>query len=201
MFLEKIDLGLIDYKEFLKRQEEIASNPDITGGQKAVVIFAEHPMVFTVGKLPVGRLFREDGSDVELIKVNRGGSITAHFPGQLMFYVIMNLKAIGLGIKEWMQLLEDVVYSSLFDMNIRGIERRNRGLWIGMGKVASFGVGVRHWITRFGAGITYKLDDSVNERVYPCGEDGVFANVKVSRDDLVKALQRNLIIVLEGLCL
>ncbi len=187
------DLGLIEYNKFLELQEDIAGCRSVVEGERCVVFFAEHPMVITIGRKPSGKMFKGD-SNIDLVKVSRGGSITAHFPGQLMLYVIFNMKKVGVGLRQWMQGLEDIVCEGLVGLGAQGIERRNRGLWLGKGKIASFGVGVKNWVTRFGCGVTYRLDNRINEVIYPCGEEGFFDSINrcitgISRDDLIKALR------------
>ena len=192
MVLEKSDLGLIEFERFILLQEEIAQGEGIILGRKASLIYAEHPLVWTIGRMPKGRLFRKE--PINVVKVARGGSITAHFPGQLMMYIIFNIKEFGIGLGQWMQKLEDIVFDSLSDLGIENIERRNRGLWIGDGKLASFGVGAKNWITRFGVGINYEVERIVNDKIYPCGEEGRLLGISevsnIGKGELKDALEQ-----------
>lgn len=139
--------------------------------------FCEHPCVITVGKSGLGMGFKERGSCWPVISVDRGGSITAHFPGQLMIYPVVNLKRFSLGIRGWLKGLIALVRSVLCEMGL-DLEERRFGLWSNKGKVVSFGLGARRYISYHGVGLIYRLDEEVNRLIWPCGEQGRFSSLE-----------------------
>ncbi len=193
--IEFKDIGLVDYSRWMDEAQRLISGEI---DNKVRVFFCEHPRVITVGRTPKGRMFRTKEVGWPVVKTDRGGSITAHFPGQLMLYPVFNLRALGLGLSRYFRELVDVVRRALERSGVE-VEERDNGLWMGREKVASFGVACRRFWVYHGAGITYRLDPEVNEMVYPCGEEGRFGQIKrpgggeVDREALKFALVREIL--------
>ena len=126
--VECIDLGLIDYKEAWDLQEKLFQKTvqqkiDIRNGNTSIetsnyIIFCEHPHVYTLGKSGSEEnllLNAEQLSEKEAVyyKINRGGDITYHGPGQLVVYPILDLDYFFTDIHKYMRFLEEVVISTL----------------------------------------------------------------------------------------
>ena len=172
-----MDWGLIDYADALNRQMDLAYS--VCNTKNIYLIFCSHPVVVTIGKNPSEVMFKVEERvlkkfGIDVIRVSRGGSITAHFPGQVVMYVVMSIKSFGFGIKEYMEFLEAVVSDAIYEVTDIRLVSKNRGLWYQDGKVASFGVGIKRWCTYHGCAININVPDIINELVFPCGEDGVF---------------------------
>ncbi len=170
------DLGQIEYKQWRDLLPEIFAKVG-EGEFDLYLQFCEHPRVITVGRSGLGMGFKEREDHWPVISVDRGGSITAHFPGQLMIYPVVNLKRFSLGIRSWLKGLIGLVRSVLCEMGV-DLEERQFGLWNDKGKVVSFGLGARRYISYHGVGLIYRSDDEVNRLVWPCGEEGRFSSLE-----------------------
>ncbi len=163
------DWGVIDYKQGYDRQIAYISS---ASEDEVFLIFCEHYPVITIGRSPSGILFKKreliNKSGIAVIETDRGGSVSAHFPGQLMVYVLFCIKHLGLGLRQWMNELENLVHLAILDCGVE-LERREHGLWFGDGKVVSFGLSARKYWVYHGGGITYKHWEQVNQIIFPCG--------------------------------
>src|SRR5205823_8510218 len=112
----------------------------------------EHDAVYTIGRTPYQSSLR-DGSHLPhpLFAINRGGQATYHGPGQLMGYPIVDLRHCGQDLHRYLRWLEQTLIEFLAGYEIAAAQREGlTGVWIGDRKIASIGVGVRHWITMHG---------------------------------------------------
>ncbi|MBU0952379.1 MAG: lipoyl synthase [Elusimicrobia bacterium] len=171
--LKVINLGLTDYSETWKMQKEILAQ----SAQRAdTLILVEHNPVITFGR------GKNDKSDIlvsqeylkkkgiEVIEVDRGGSVTLHCPGQLVGYPLIDLNKTGKDIHKYINKLEEVIIKILSDYGIKGERREGfTGVWVGQKKIASIGVGVKHWITYHGFALNVNPDMSVISVINPCG--------------------------------
>lgn len=190
------NLGNIDYKEAWDYQEALfkkvvtakLENRDLPEEVKQFtgnyLIFCEHPHVFTLGKsgdtknlLANGEQLRE--KKVAFYKINRGGDITYHGPGQLVAYPIFNLDYIFTDIHRYMRALEEAVIQTLSEYGIRG-ERLNglTGVWLDAGnpakarKICAMGVRTSHWVTMHGLALNVNTDLNYFSLIVPCGISG-----------------------------
>ncbi|OGS19457.1 MAG: hypothetical protein A3J83_04815 [Elusimicrobia bacterium RIFOXYA2_FULL_40_6] len=175
MTLKVINLGLTDYNETWKMQKDILQEK-IQGNAEDTLILVEHNPVITFGR---GKNDKNDilvskdylkKKGVEVVEVDRGGSITLHCPGQLVGYPIIDLNRYGKDIHKYINKLEEVIIKILNDFEIKGVRREGfTGVWVGQKKIASIGVGVKHWITYHGFALNVNPDMSVVSVINPCG--------------------------------
>ena len=176
--LRIIDCGLADYREILQLQHQMQEKRRLGEIQNTVLI-VEHPPVITLGaRQSANKLLanREDLAQkhIDIVDIRRGGGTTAHNPGQLVFYPILNLQEYGLGISEYIRKLESIGAELLEQSGVHTeIKKGLPGLWIGLKKIASIGVRVSKFITYHGMAINIKNDMSIFEFITPCGLDGV----------------------------
>jgi len=172
------DCGLADYRQILQAQQLLREKRHQNEIPNTVLI-VEHPAVITLGarqssnKLLVNR---EDLAQkhIDVVDVRRGGGTTAHNPGQLVFYPILNLQKAGLGINEYIRELEAIGAELLKQLNVHSTRRKGApGLWIGERKIASIGVRVSRSITYHGMAINIQNDLSIFDFIVPCGLDNV----------------------------
>ncbi len=176
--LQVCDLGLIPYPEALARQQDLVQrrHEDRAGD---TVLIVEHPPVITLGaRASENRLLAEPGElerrGITLVQVRRGGGTTAHNPGQIVFYPILKLKGLRLGVNEYIRSLESVGLALLQSVGISAERRKGYpGLWIEGRKIASIGVQVKRWVTMHGMAINVNNDLSIFQAIVPCGIDGV----------------------------
>ena len=167
------DPGIIDYAVALSRQKNAVR--DVIAGAPDALILCEHPKTITLGrKYKEANLFcsREElaRQGFVLAQADRGGDVTLHAPGQLILYPIIDLKRAGLGLKAYLQRLEQVAVDLLNDFGIvaRG-DDGNRGVWIARRKIASIGIGVSRWVSYHGMAVNISTDLSLFNVIRPCG--------------------------------
>ena len=185
-------LGLIDYKEAWDIQEEIFQNtinekirirngePDLE--TKNYLLFCQHPHVFTLGKSGSidNLLLNEDqllDNNANFYKINRGGDITYHGPGQLVAYPIFDLDHFFSDIHKYLRFLEQAVIDTLLEYNI--VSDRVEGLtgvWIEgdsprARKICALGVKSSRWVTMHGIGFNINSDLTYFSHIIPCGID------------------------------
>jgi len=172
------DCGLTRYRDALRFQLAILEHrqkDDIPN----TVLLLEHKPVITLGarksenKLRVSReILAAKGIDLET--VGRGGGITAHNPGQVVMYPILDLKSLGLGVSEYIRELEAIGIELLEQFGIKSARKRGYpGLWVGERKIGSVGVKVKKYITFHGMAININNDLAIFENIVPCGLEGV----------------------------
>ena len=107
-------------------------------------------------------------------RIERGGLVTYHGPGQLVAYPIFDIRAMGLGVVDLVTRLEEVILKTLADFNITGERKPDyRGVWIDEEKIASIGIAVSHEISFHGLALNYDPDLSHFDLITPCGISGV----------------------------
>ena len=184
------DLGLVDYKKCWDYQEAlfaeilaIKSNnrkietPNTT---KNHLLFCEHPHVYTLGKSGDKRnlLVNEEylnARGASFYKINRGGDITYHGPGQIVGYPILDLDNFFTDIHKYLRLLEEAVILTLKEYGL-GAERSKgeTGVWLDVGtkqarKICAFGVKSSRWVTMHGFALNVNSDLSYFTNIVPCG--------------------------------
>jgi lipoate-protein ligase B len=172
------DCGLADYRQSLQIQQLLRQKRQQNEIPNTVLI-VEHPAVITLGarqsynKLLVSRKDLAQ-KHIDVVEVRRGGGTTAHNPGQLVFYPILNLQKIGLGIDEYIRELEAIGVELLEQLDVQCTRRKGApGLWVGEKKIASIGVRVSKFITYHGMAINIQNDLSIFDYIVPCGLDNV----------------------------
>lgn len=172
------DCGLADYRQILQTQQLLREKRQQNEIPNTVLI-VEHPAVITLGaRQSSNRLLvnRKDLAQkhIDVVDVRRGGGTTAHNPGQLVFYPILNLQKTSLGINEYIRELEAIGAELLEQLDVRSTRRKGApGLWIGEKKIASIGVRVSRSITYHGMAINIHNDLSIFDFIVPCGLDNV----------------------------
>ncbi len=183
-------LGLIDYKQAWDYQENIFKeivdlkiknrNEDTNILPQNHLVFCEHPNVYTLGKS--GKedhlLLDKKGlldNDVSFYKINRGGDITYHGPGQLVVYPIFDLEQFFTDIHKYMRLLEEAVIMTLQEYGIIAQRMEGQtGVWLDVGsiqvrKICAMGVKSSRWVTMHGLGFNVNSDLRYFDHIIPCG--------------------------------
>ena len=170
-----IDFGRIDYQEAWELQSNLIAARKERILQKDIVLFLEHPPVFTLGRrggrecLLVSEEFLEK-SGVQVIQVERGGNITFHGPGQLVVYPIVDLQTARIKVVDFVGGLEEVMLRTAEHWGIAA-ERNpaNRGIWVGPHKMGSIGIAVRRGISFHGLALNVQTDLTPFSWIQPCG--------------------------------
>ena len=169
-----VDLGTTDYRAAWDLQRNLF-DLRLSGKIHDVVLLNEHNHVYTLGRtadpdhlLADDQELKERGVDV--FRIDRGGDVTYHGPGQLVVYPILNLSPARCDVHRFLRDLEEVVIRTLSGYAIAG--RRDpdfTGVWAGSQKICAIGVRVSHWITMHGFALNVNTDLSFFDRIIPCG--------------------------------
>jgi lipoyl(octanoyl) transferase len=189
------DLGLTDYKEAWDQQEKIFAEivavkvanrslePHLQTQTPNYLFFCEHPHVYTLGKSGEDKnlLLNEAGlkeKSATYYKINRGGDITYHGPGQLVGYPILDLDNFFTDIHKYLRFLEEIVILTMAEYGLKG-ERYTgyTGVWLDpenpflARKICAIGVRSSRWVTMHGFAFNVYPDLSYFGNIIPCGID------------------------------
>ncbi len=187
------DLGLMDYKACWDYQESLfntsiqqkIANRDLPTEKqvrtKNHLLFVEHPHVYTLGKSGEEKnlLLNEEGlalKEASYYKINRGGDITYHGPGQLVAYPILDLDHFFSDIHKYLRLLEETIILTLSEYGIEsGRSEGETGVWLDAQdkskarKICAMGVRCSRWVTMHGWGFNVNSDLNYFNNIIPCG--------------------------------
>ena len=171
-------LGLIAYQSAHALQMELLTMWKNKTGQDVFLIL-QHTPVLTLGRhanagnIMVSRGFLERHG-VELVKVERGGEVTYHGPGQIICYPVINLRDRRLSVGEYVSRLEQVMLDVVADFGISSSRNsKNHGIWLGKQKLGSVGIAVRHGISYHGLALNVNPDLEPFSWINPCGMSDV----------------------------
>tara|TARA_B100000674_G_C37881868_1_gene934720 strand:+ start:765 stop:1460 length:696 start_codon:yes stop_codon:yes gene_type:complete len=213
------NLGKIDYKKCWDYQEFLFSETlkqksnnrknNTSIKTKNYLVFCEHPHVYTLGKsgdqnnlLINDAVLKKNGA--KFYKINRGGDITYHGPGQIVGYPILDLDNFFTDISKYLRLLEEVIILTLKDYNLVGQRSEGEtGVWLDVGKhnarkICAIGVKSSRWVTMHGFAFNVNTNLSYFNNIIPCGiiNKGVTSlkkelNTVVDIEEVVLKIQNN----------
>jgi len=204
------DLGLKDYKATLDYQEKLFDatlkikrqnrNEKLNLPTKNHFLFVEHPHVYTLGKSGDfnNLLLTEDqlkAKGATFYKINRGGDITYHGPGQIVGYPILDLDNFFTDIHKYMRYLEETIIRTLAEYNIKGTRSDGEtGVWLDVGtpfarKICALGVRSSRWVTMHGFALNINTDLGFFDNIIPCGIRG--KTVASMQGELGKPINQN----------
>ena len=168
-------LGRMEFAHALKLQEEIVAKKRNDRCVEDQLLLLEHEPVYTIGRTPDrSSLLGNAHLPYPLFSINRGGQATYHGPGQLMGYPVIDLRRCGQDLHKYLRWLEQLVIDLLARYDIAAQRRESlTGVWVENRKIASIGVGVRHWITMHGFALNVCGDLSPFDHIVPCGINNV----------------------------
>lgn len=192
-YLEINDLGLRDYKEIWDYQENLFqkilqiksknSKENLQYETPNFFLFVEHPHVYTLGKSGhVENLLISEKKLAEInasfYKINRGGDITYHGPGQIVGYPILDLENFFTDIHKYMRLLEEMIILTLAEYGLKAERSKGEtGVWLDVGtrfarKICAMGVRASRWVTMHGFALNVNTDLGYFDHMIPCGIRG-----------------------------
>jgi lipoyl(octanoyl) transferase len=168
-------LGRVAFGDALALQENIVARKREEPGLADEILLLEHDPVYTIGRTPdKSSLLGGAHLPLPLFAINRGGQATYHGPGQMMCYPIVDLRRFGQDLHRYLRWLEQTLIDFLAGYEIPATQREGlTGVWIANRKIASIGVGVRHWITMHGFALNVCGDFSPFAQIVPCGISNV----------------------------
>lgn len=162
--------GIMTYEEALSLQEKLVARK-IAGDSADYLVILQHHPVYTLGR-------GADEADlcgaperlgVPVFRVGRGGGATFHGPGQLVAYPIVRLSRGGRDVHRYVRTLEAIIVATCRRLGVAATTRaESTGVWVGEAKIASIGIGVRHWVTYHGVAINVSTDLAFFDAVIPC---------------------------------
>ena len=168
-------LGRMDFAPALALQEKIVAQKRSDSVLQDELLLLEHEPVYTIGRTPDrSSLLGAVHLPHPLFSINRGGQATYHGPGQLIGYPIVDLRRCGQDLHKYLRWLEQLLIDFLAGYEIAASRRESlTGVWVEERKIASIGVGVRHWITMHGFALNVGGDLSPFDHIVPCGINNV----------------------------
>lgn len=187
------DLGLKDYNETWQYQEELFKEiVDLKIGNRREetdfqtpnhFLFVEHPHVYTLGKSGdlTNLLLSEkqlEAKGAKFYKINRGGDITYHGPGQIVGYPILDLENFFTDIHKYLRYLEEAIILTLADYGLKSTRSEGEtGVWLDVGtpfarKICAMGVRASRWVTMHGFALNVNVDLGYFDNIIPCGIRG-----------------------------
>ncbi len=201
-------LGLKDYKETLDYQEQLFNSildlkirnrrEDLEIETPNYLLLLEHPHVYTLGKSgkPEHLLLSEtqlEKKNASFYKINRGGDITYHGPGQLVGYPILDLDNFFTDIHKYLRLLEECIILCLREYGLKPERSKGEtGVWLDVGtpfarKICALGVRASRWVTMHGFALNVNADLGYFDHIIPCGIRGkavTSLNVELGRREI-----------------
>ncbi len=187
------DLGFKDYKQTWDFQEKLFQNIIQIKGQNRReghnletpnhLLFVSHPHVYTLGKSgDISNLLLSEKQlndrGASFYKINRGGDITYHGPGQVVGYPILDLDNFFTDIHKYLRLLEETIILTLADYGIKATRSKGEtGVWLDVGtpfarKICAMGVRASRWVTMHGFALNVNTDLGYFDHIIPCGIRG-----------------------------
>jgi len=191
--IEFKDLGLQDYKEVWEYQEKLFQDTvnlkiknrreELSLETQNYLLFVEHPHVYTLGKSgDIDNLLLNEkqlqAKDATYYKVNRGGDITYHGPGQIVGYPILDLDNFFTDIHKYLRFLEEVIILTMSDYGLNGTRSDGEtGVWLDVGtpfarKICAMGVRASRWVTMHGFALNVNVNLGYFDNIIPCGIRG-----------------------------
>ena len=172
--LRVVELGSTEYRDCWNLQKRVFASREL-GECPDTLLLTWHDHVYTLGKgadenhvlASAEELSR---SAAKIVRIDRGGDVTYHGPGQLVGYPVLDLRGHYLDIHRYLRELEDVIISTLGDFGLKGTrEDGYTGVWVAGEKIAAIGVKVSRWITMHGFALNVNTDLKYFDRIIPCG--------------------------------
>jgi lipoyl(octanoyl) transferase len=193
-------LGLVEYLPTWKAMQEFTATrgPDTPDELWRL----EHPPVYTLGLAgKPEHLLR--ATDIPVMKIDRGGQITYHGPGQIVVYLLLDLRRRNIGVKELVRRMEQAVIDLLAEYGTRA-ERRDKapGVYVGNAKIAALGLRIKNGCCYHGLCLNVDMDLSPYAAINPCGYEGLAVTqtrnvgiqdgIETLGEELVEHLRKNL---------
>ena len=193
--------SLLDELVATKRQNrELAKNNDSLLSQKHYLLFCEHNPVYTLGKSgSLDNLLLSESEleqkKIEFFKINRGGDITFHGPGQIVGYPIFDLDCFFTDIHKYVRFLEEAVIRTIAEYGLKGVRKEGfTGVWLEpkenqvYRKICAIGVHLSRWVTMHGFAFNVNTDLQYFKNIIPCGINDDDKEVTSLKEELGKEI-------------
>lgn len=164
-------LGRVDYAPTFQAMQEFTATRTAETPDELWIV--EHPPVYTLGQAgKPEHILRDVG--IPLVKIDRGGQVTYHGPGQVVIYLLLDLSRLKIKVRELVSAIEQAVIDLLAEHGVTA-ERRDGapGVYVGPAKVAALGLRIRNGCSYHGVSLNVDMDLSPFEAINPCGYPGL----------------------------
>lgn len=164
-------LGRVDYEPTWRAMQAFTDARTVESRDE--IWFLEHPPVFTMGMNgKYEHVLAPD--DIPVVQIDRGGQVTYHGPGQLVVYPLLDVRRLGVGVRQLVIALENAVITLVAQWNIQAIGRRDApGIYVDGHKLASIGLRIRRGCSYHGLALNVAMDLEPFQRINPCGYHGL----------------------------
>lgn len=164
-------MGTLEYQPAVTRMREFTDQRTADSPDELWVL--QHPPVFTLGQAADSSHVLA-AHNIDLVQTDRGGQVTYHGPGQLVTYVLVDLKRLAIGVRTLVQIMEDAVIQLLDGFNVAAVSRRDApGVYVDDKKIAALGLRVRRGCTFHGLSLNVDMDLTPFTYINPCGYTGL----------------------------
>lgn len=163
--------GLVDYQPMYQRMHEFTEQRDKTTSDEIWLV--EHPSIFTQGQAGKPEHLLNPGQ-IPVFQADRGGQVTYHGPGQMIAYLMLDLRRRKLGIRALVSIMEQAVVNTLEQYHITAYPKADApGVYVNEAKIASLGLRVRHGCSFHGLALNVNMDLNPFHQINPCGYAGL----------------------------
>ena len=164
-------LGLADYSSAWESMKEFTQSRDADTPDEIWIV--EHPPTFTLGRNGKEHHILQDTS-IPIVKVDRGGQVTYHGPGQIVIYILVDLHRRGMGIRQLVTLIENGIVQLLAEYDVTAYsDAKAPGVYVDKKKVAALGLRVSKGRTTHGLSLNVDMDLTPFQLINPCGYEGL----------------------------
>ena len=165
-----LDLGRMSYNSAWDIQKEYHKKV-VSGKEPDTLIIVEHEPVYTLGKSANdNHLLQSASEEIQVFRIERGGDITFHGPGQIVVYPILDLNRFVKSVSWYMRTLEKIIIDTLSDFEIKAeLKDGLTGVWVGDEKIGAQGVRISRWVTMHGLALNVNTDLRYFDGIIPCG--------------------------------
>ena len=201
-YQQELFTAIIDLKIKNRREDSLIETPNY-------FLFVQHPHVYTLGKSgdAANLLLSEkqlESKGATFYKINRGGDITYHGPGQIVGYPILDLENFFTDIHKYLRFLEEAIILTLSDYGLQaGRSEGETGVWLGVGtpfarKICAMGVRASRWVTMHGFALNVNVDLGYFDNIIPCGIRGkgvTSLNIELNQKTVDEVEVKNKIVI------
>lgn len=164
-------LGQVEYLPTLEAMRKLTAERDGTSADEIWLL--EHPPVFTQGQAGKAEHVLSAGA-IPVVQVERGGQVTYHGPGQLVAYLLLDIRRLDMGVRELVSAMEQALVSLLATYGVPAAPRADApGVYVGAAKIASLGLRIRRGCSFHGLALNVDMDMQPFQRINPCGYAGL----------------------------
>ena len=165
------DLGLMPYEPVLAAMRRFTDQRTAETGDEVWLV--EHPAVFTQGQAGKAEHLLVPG-DIPVVQTDRGGQVTYHGPGQLVAYLLLDVRRLGIGVRELVNRIEGSLVALLASFDVEGAAKPDApGVYVDGAKIASLGLRIRNGRSFHGLALNVDMDLAPFRRINPCGYAGL----------------------------